>query len=82
MTIAERILECLREAAASDRELAARGRSDWDGWADLPRVRRWLAAAGPPPPGDDTLRRALARLVRDGDVESRDDGWRATATEG
>ena len=76
MTIAERVLACLREAAESDRELAARGRTDWEGWADVRRVCRWLAAAGPVP-REETVRRALARLVKDGSVETRDDQWRA-----
>lgn len=79
MTIAEKVLACLREARESDREIARReNRSDWEGWCDLARVRRWLAAAGDFPQGD-TVRRALGRLVRDGSVEAGDVRWRAVA---
>jgi hypothetical protein len=76
MTVDERVLAALRELAASDAELAERGRADWGGWADLGRVRRWLAVERPPP-AEATVRRALGRLVKVGSAQARDGEWRA-----
>ena len=81
MTIAERVLAALREAAASDAELAGRGRTDWGGWADIRRVLRWLEVDEGPRAKEETVRRALAQLVKDGSVEARDGQWRAKASE-
>jgi hypothetical protein len=80
MTTAERVVESLQAAASSDAELALRGRVDWEGWCDFRRLSRWLAITEGPPPREETVRRALAQLVRAGRVEAREDQWRAVET--
>jgi hypothetical protein len=77
MTTADRVLECLQAAARSDAELAERGRSNWEGWSDFRRLSRWLAVTEGRPPREETVRRALAQLVKAGRIEARDDEWRA-----
>ena len=77
MTIRDRVLASLRQAAASDAELADRDRTPWDGWCDAQRIRRWLAAAADGRmPAEQTLERALSQLVGAGEVETRDGQWR------
>ena len=76
MTIADRVLACLRDAAESDADFARRGKAHWEGWCDLRRVCRWLAAGRGPPAREETVRRALAQLVKAGSVEAHEDQWR------
>ncbi len=77
MTTADRVVECLQAAARSDAELAGRGGTSWEGWCDFRRLSRWLAVTEGPPPREETVRRALAQLVKAGRVEARDEEWRA-----